>query len=106
MAMSANGIPDSANRFLYRYNRGEIQITVAGLRENLLLLHADFQQLIFTLLAIALGAFGYFLDARSQDTIAVVTWTVAAMCFLAVISSMLRARTLRRKLQKPPRRTE
>ena len=106
MAVSALGIPDRANRFFDRANRGEIQITVAGLRENLLLLHADFQQLIFTLLAIALGALGYFLDARGQDTMAVVTWTIAAMSFLAVVSSMLRARALRRKLQKPARRTD
>ena len=106
MAMSALGIPDRANRFFDRANRGEIQITVAGLRENLLLLHADFQQLIFTLLAIALAAFGYFLDARGQDTLAVIAWTVAAMSLLAVVSSMARARGLRRKLQKPPRRSE
>jgi ubiquinone biosynthesis protein len=106
MAMSAIGIPDRANRFFDRANRGEIQITVSGLRENLLLLHADFQQLIFALLAIALGAFGYFLDARGQHTLAVVAWTVAAMSFLAVVTSMLRARALRRKLAKPPRRPE
>jgi ubiquinone biosynthesis protein len=106
MAMSAIGIPDRANRFFDRANRGEIQITVSGLRENLLLLHADFQQLIYTLLAIALGSFGYFLDARGQDMLAVVAWTVAALCFIAVVSSLLRARALRRKLQSPRRRTE
>lgn len=105
MAMAALGIPDRANRFLDRANRGDIQIHVAGLRDNLLLLHADFQQLVFTLLAVALGAFGYFLDDRGQDMLAIVAWIATVISFIAVLSSLLRARALRRRLEKPSRRS-
>jgi ubiquinone biosynthesis protein len=98
MALSAVAIPDRANRFLERANRGETQIHVAGLRESALLLYAAAQQLIFTFLATAIGALGYFLDARGQDALAVVSWVVSALCLVAVAGSMLRARALTRPL--------
>ena len=98
MAMSAVAIPDRMNRFLEHANRGETQIHVAGLRESALLLYSAAQQLIFTLLATAIGALGYFLDARDQGGLAIVSWTVSALCLLAVVMSMLRARALRRPL--------
>jgi ubiquinone biosynthesis protein len=104
MAIAAMGIPDRANRFLDRANRGDVQIHVSGLRDNLLLLHADFQQLIFALLAIALGGFGYFLDERGQDVLAVLAWAGAAVALIGVLSSLLRARSLRRRLEKSARK--
>ncbi len=100
MALSAVAIPDRMNRFLERTNRGDTQIHVAGLRESALLLYAAAQQLIFTLLATAIGALGYFLDARGQDELAIVSWTVSALCFVVVVLSMLRARTLRKPLSR------
>ena len=106
MAMSALGIPDRANRFFERANRGDIQIHVAGLRDNLLLLHADFQQLIFAIVAVALGIFGYYLDDSGRDTLAFIIWTLAGVCVLAVFSAMGRARALRRGLERFKRRQE
>jgi len=100
MALSAVAIPDRMNRFLERTNRGDTQIHVAGLRESALLLYAAAQQLIFTLLATAIGALGYFLDARGQDELAIVSWTVSALCLVVVVLSMLRARTLRKPLSR------
>ncbi len=105
MGMSAIAIPDKANRFLERANRGDVQIHVAGLRESALLLYAAAQQLIFSFLAIAIAALGYFLDAQGQDTLAIVAWAVAALCLIAVGASMLRARALRRPLSNPARRS-
>lgn len=104
MALSAIAIPDRANRFLERANRGETQIHVAGLRESALLLYSAAQQLIFTLLATAIGALGYFFDAHDQDTLAVVSWVVSALCLVVVATSMLRARALRRPLTRGPRK--
>ena len=104
MAMSAIAIPDRTNRFLERANRGDTQIHVAGLRESALLLYSAAQQLIFTLLATAIGALGYFLDAHEQETLAVASWIVSALCLVVVGISMLRARALRRPLTTGPRR--
>jgi predicted unusual protein kinase regulating ubiquinone biosynthesis (AarF/ABC1/UbiB family) len=104
MLVSALGIPDRTNRFLERANRGDIQIHVATLRDNLLLLHSAFQQLIYLLLATATGVFGYFLDARGQDILALIAWGVTVACFLAIGGSILRARALRRSIEKSGRR--
>jgi predicted unusual protein kinase regulating ubiquinone biosynthesis (AarF/ABC1/UbiB family) len=104
MALSAIAIPDRANRFLERANRGETQIHVAGLRESALLLYSAAQQLIFTLLATAIGALGYFLDAHDQATLAVASWVASALCLVVVAASMLRARALRRPLTSGLRR--
>jgi ubiquinone biosynthesis protein len=100
MAMSAVAIPDRANRFLERSNKGELQIHVASLRESALLLYSAAQQLIFVLLATALGALGYVLDARGDTDIAIVAWVASALCLVAVAGSMLRARALRRLLRR------
>ena len=104
MALSAIAIPDRTNRFLERANRGETQIHVAGLRESALLLYAAAQQLVFTLLATAIGTLGYFLDAHDQDTLAVASWIVSASCLVVVAASIFRARALRRPLTRGPRR--
>jgi ubiquinone biosynthesis protein len=98
MALSAVAIPDRMNRFLEHTNRGETQIHVAGLRESALLLYSAAQQLIFTLLATAIGALGYFLDARDQDGLAILSWAVSALCLVAVVTSMFRARALQHPL--------
>ncbi|MEX2153453.1 MAG: AarF/UbiB family protein [Gemmatimonadaceae bacterium] len=99
MGMSAIAIPDKTNRFLERANRGDFQIHVAGLRDSALLLYSAAQQLIFVLLATAIGTLGYFLDAHGDATLALIAWTVAALCLVAVAASMLRARALRRTLR-------
>lgn len=106
MLVSSLGIPDRANRFLERANRGDVQIHVASLRDNLLLLHSALQQLIYLLLATATGVLGYFLDARGQDLLAMVSWAVTAACALAIGASLLRARSLRRSIQKISRRKQ
>jgi ubiquinone biosynthesis protein len=106
MLVSSLGIPDRANRFLERANRGDVQIHVASLRDNLLLLHSALQQLIFLLLATGTGMLGYFLDTRGQELLAMVSWAVTAACVLAMGASMLRARSLRRSIQKISRRRQ
>jgi ubiquinone biosynthesis protein len=103
MAMSAVAIPDRANRFFERANKGDVQIHVAGLRDSALLLYSAAHQIVFVFLAIALGALGFVLDARGQDGLAVAAWTVGALSLLAIAVSMIRARALRRKLREPVR---
>jgi ubiquinone biosynthesis protein len=103
MAMSAIAIPDKMNRFLERTNRGDVQIHVAGLRDSAILLYAAAQQLVFVFLAIAAGTLAFALDARSDDTLALLAWLVSALSLAAVIGSMLRARKLRRGLRERPR---
>jgi ubiquinone biosynthesis protein len=105
MAMSAVAIPDRANRFFERANKGDVQIHVAGLRDSALLLYSAAHQIVFVFLAIALGTLGFVLDARGQDALAVAAWTTGALSLLAVAVSMVRARSLRRKLREPVRPT-
>jgi len=104
MAMSAIAIPDKTNRLLERANRGEVQFQIGGLRESALLLYAAVHQILFAFLGMALGVLAFFLDGRGQDGLSAVTWVASALCMIAVAGSILRARTLSRKLRsRPPR---
>jgi ubiquinone biosynthesis protein len=99
MATSAITLPDKLNRVLDLANRGEFQFQVRGLRESALLLDAAVRQLLFAIIAVGLGGLGYLLDARGRTTVAVIAWTLAAVCLVAVAGSLLRAGALRRKLR-------
>ena len=99
MAMSSLAIPDKANRVLDQAAQGTVRFQIAHLEESALLLYAAGQQIIFTFLATAIGALGYFLDGRDQTVLALVAWVVSAACLLAVIGSLLKARALRRELR-------
>ena len=94
MAMSALAIPDRANRFFERANRGDIQLRVAGLRESALLLYAGVHQIVYMFLAIATGALGYVLEARAERAFAVGAWTISALCIVLLAGSIWRARAL------------
>jgi hypothetical protein len=76
-----------------------VQFQIAGLRESALLLYAASQQVIFVFIAIATGALGYVLAARGQRGAALSTWVVSALSLVAVVGSMLRARSLRKTLR-------
>jgi ubiquinone biosynthesis protein len=99
MGMSAIAIPDKANRFLDRASRGDVQFQISNLPESALLLYAAAQQLIFTFLAVAVGALGYFLDASGDTVLAVLAWGASGLCLVAVAGSMIRARSLRKVLR-------
>lgn len=100
MAMSAIAIPDRANRFLERANRGDVQIQLASLRESALLLYSAAQQLMFAFLAAVIGGLGFLLDDRGHGSLAFASWIAAILLLGAVAGSMLRARTLRRRLRR------
>ena len=99
MAMSAIAMPDKMNRVFDQANRGAVRFQIGRLEESALLLYAAVQQLLFTFLAIAIGALGYFLDTHDQTMLAVVAWVTSAACLLAVVMSMLGARSLKRQLR-------
>ena len=99
MAMSAIAMPDKMNRVFDQANRGAVRFQIGRLEESALLLYAAVQQLLFTFLAIAIGALGYFLDMHDQTMLAVVAWVTSAACLLAVVMSMLGARSLKRQLR-------
>lgn len=103
MAMSSLAIPDRANRFLEKSNRGELQLQVSYVREGALLLYAAAQQLTFVLLATATGSLGYVLDARGNTTLAIAAWVASGLCVVAVAVSMIRARSVRRALRERSR---
>lgn len=99
MAMSAIAIPDKTNRILERANRGEVRFQIADLRESALLLYSAAQQLMFAFLATVIGALGFVLEARDEGRLALAAWIASALCLVAVAGSMLRARTMRRRLR-------
>ncbi|HET9453040.1 MAG TPA: AarF/UbiB family protein, partial [Gemmatimonadaceae bacterium] len=104
MAMSAVAMPDKMNRVFDQANRGAVRFQIGRLEESALLLYAAVQQLLFTFLAIAIGALGYFLDMHDQGMLAIVAWITSAACLLAVVMSMLGARSLKRQLREKKRR--
>ena len=99
MAMSAIAIPDKANRFLERANRGEVRFQMGGLRDSALLLYAAAQQLLFVLLALGLGALAAWSRDRGRDGEATIALVGAATFFLAALVSLFRARRLVRRLR-------
>jgi ubiquinone biosynthesis protein len=103
MAMAAVSMPDKMNRVFDQANRGAVRFNIGRLEESALLLYAAAQQLVFTFLATASGALGYFLDAHDQTMLAVLAWVMSAACLLAVFMSMLGARSLKRLLREKPR---
>jgi predicted unusual protein kinase regulating ubiquinone biosynthesis (AarF/ABC1/UbiB family) len=99
MAMSAITIPDKTNRLLERMNRGNVQFQIGGLRESALLLYAAAHQILFVFLAMALGVLAFFLDGRGETTLSALAWVASGLCIVAMAGSMIRARSLRRKLR-------
>jgi hypothetical protein len=99
MAMSAIAIPDRANRLLERANNGEIRFQIPSIRESALLLYAAAHQILFAFLAAVIGGFAYALDARGETSLARLAWVGSAVCLIAVVVSMIRARALRRALR-------
>lgn len=99
MVMSAITIPDKANRFLERANRGEMRLQIGALRESALLLYSAVQQATFVFLAIALGVAANVLGERGNDTLAISAWVGVLVCLLIVAGSMWRARALQRSVR-------
>jgi ubiquinone biosynthesis protein len=98
MAMSAIAIPDKANRFLERANRGEIRFEIVSIRQSALLLYAAAHQLMFAFIGTVLGVLAYVLDGDGEPRLSAAAWVLGALCFVAVAGSMLRARSLSRKM--------
>jgi len=103
MAMSFMAIPDKTNRMLDRANRGGMQLQIAGLRESALLLYAAVQQALFAFVAMGFAVVAYFLDERGNSTYSLIAWIASAISFLAVVGSVLHARTLQRHLRERPK---
>jgi predicted unusual protein kinase regulating ubiquinone biosynthesis (AarF/ABC1/UbiB family) len=98
MAMSAIAIPDKTNRLLELATRGEMRLQIDSIPESALLLYAAVHQVLFAFLGVAIGGLAYALDVRGSDALSRLAWLASALCFVALASSMLRARSLRRTL--------
>lgn len=105
MAMSAVAIPDKANRFLERANRGDVRFQMAGLQESALLLYAGFQQLLFAFFATGFALLAVIMDERGRSTLAFATASAAAVAFAFMVASILRASKLARRLRDRSKRT-
>jgi ubiquinone biosynthesis protein len=104
MALSAITIPDKANRFLERANRGDVQFQIVGLRESALLLYAAAQQILCGLLAIAFAAFSLLLLDRGRSGFAAISGGAALACLLIVWVASSRGGRLARRLRERARR--
>lgn len=100
MAMSAIAIPDKTNRLLELATRGEMRLQIDSIPESALLLYAAVHQVLFAFLGVAIGGLAYVLDVRGSAALSRFAWLASALCFIALASSMLRARSLRRTLSR------
>ena len=98
MAMSAVTIPDRANRFLDRANRGDVQFRIANLPEGALLLYTAAQQIVYAFLAVALGGLAWALRGAGESRFAIAAWVGAGVCLLLLVAAILRARRIRARL--------
>jgi len=95
MALGAVTLPDDLRKYLVRATRGEIEIRVRGLPEAAQSIYAVGRQLIYTLIAIATGYAGLWLDARGQSEglrKALYTASVSAIALLLLSSVFARRR--------------
>ena len=99
MAMSAIAIPDKANRLLDRANRGEVRFQMAGLQESALLIYAAVQQVLFAFFSTGFAVLTLVLDGQGRTTMAYAAGLASALSMAAVVASVLRARTLARRLR-------
>ncbi len=104
MAMSAIAIPDAANRFLERTNRGDLQMQIGALPESALLLYSAVHQVLFAFLAVAAGALAYALEVHGDARRGALAWAAAAFFLLALARTMFGARRLRRAVINRTRR--
>lgn len=98
MALTAVALPDKANRFLDRANRGEMDLQIEGIREGALLLYAGVHQAIFAFLAVAAGGLSYALAMRGLRMFAILAASGAAVFLFAVVVSIVRANAVKRRL--------
>lgn len=100
MAMSAITIPDKANRFLERANRGDVQFQIVGLRDSALLLYAAVQQFLFGGLAIAFTVFAIMFFDRGGSALGAAFVAGALVCLLLAIAAVRRGGRLARRLRR------
>lgn len=99
MAMSAITMPDRANRLLDVAARGEVRFQIAKLPESALLLYAAAEQVIYTFISIASGAFGFVLQEHGHERLATIAFTLSALFIVALAVAIVRARSLQRALR-------
>jgi ubiquinone biosynthesis protein len=92
MTMAALTIPEGMQRLLSSANRGELEVRVPEIRSAARLVYAAAHQLMFGVMAVALGVVAFFADDRGRTVMA--RWTAggAALCILALLMSMWSAR--------------
>lgn len=99
MALSSIALPDKANRFFERANRGDIRIRISEIRESAVLIYAGIHQAVFAFLGAVSAGLAYALMTSELRRFAIYAWVAAGGWFLAMFVSMLRARSLRRSLR-------
>jgi ubiquinone biosynthesis protein len=104
MAMTALAIPDKANRFLDRANRGDVQFQIVEMRESALLLYAAAQQFMFGILAIALATFSVMFFDRGSETAGIALAAATGVSLLLAAAALSRGRHLARRLGERPKR--
>ena len=97
MALSALTIPESLTRFLSKANRGEAEVRIHGLHENVQLLYAAAHQLVYALLATGSGIIAFLAHGQEGDYL-LATWAqvVAGLFLLLLVGSIISARRWRR----------
>jgi predicted unusual protein kinase regulating ubiquinone biosynthesis (AarF/ABC1/UbiB family) len=92
MAMSALTLPEGIQRLVSRANRGELEVRVPDVQAAARLVYAAAHQLIFAVMATALGIVAFMADDRGR--VALTRWAAggAAICVAALLASLWGAR--------------
>jgi predicted unusual protein kinase regulating ubiquinone biosynthesis (AarF/ABC1/UbiB family) len=97
MARTAVAIPDDLQRALERVNRGELEVRVPEIADAAQLVYAGVHQFIYTVLAVAAGAFAF--QAYDRGRMALAGWLAAGgiASLMGLVTSIVRARRVRRQ---------
>jgi predicted unusual protein kinase regulating ubiquinone biosynthesis (AarF/ABC1/UbiB family) len=95
MALSVLTLPEGANRFVARANRGDLQVHVEGLRDSANLMYAAAQQLVFGVLAAGAAVIAYLSRVRGDSAMSTGAGLAAALLLAGVLGSIISARRWR-----------
>ena len=90
--MSALTLPEGLQRLVSRANRGELDVRVPDVQAAARLVYAAAHQLIFAVMATALGIVAFLADDRGREALARWAMVGAGTCVVGLLASLWSAR--------------
>lgn len=97
MALSALSLPGELQRFMDRALRGELEVRVGNLEENVRLIYAAGQQLLWGMLGAASAALAVVFEGRGQTVGEIIAWSASGLFGVFLFFTWLGGRPRRRR---------